>query len=405
MNRKIFVLVFVFLVSFGFAQKDDIFNSALVDGKLKQAEGVLLNRLEHSPSDLTSYQLGIVQFLHAIENLSQSWYKYGNISVDSLGMLVPVLRLPVAENPNPEEIDYQKFRQVFIGFNNDLAIAQKTLAQVEDNNIKLSLPFDKIRLDLDGDGKANENELLLGLFMAYNRTFDGLEEDFTVNFDKADVYWLRGYTHLIMSMLDAYLAYDGQELFERTAQLSFSKPKTAYNELFSSYNNSGFPVDMAEIFDLVAFFHLINLPLEDASKMKSSLNHLKEVIRLSRLNWQTILAETDNDHEWIPNPNQDSVVPVEVTTEMIDGWQVFLDEAEDILNGKKLIPYWRVSSDKGVNLNKVFTQPSKFDLVLWMQGTDALQYIEEGELSSKETWERLQELFQGNFIGFAIWFN
>ena len=390
-------------MSFVFAQ-DNVFNSALINGELGQAEEVLSDRLEQTPSDLTSYQLGVVQFLRSIENLSQSWYKYGNISVDSLGMLVPVLRLPVPVNPNPEEITYEKFRQVFIDFYNDLAKAQETLSKIKADNVKLELPFDKIRLDLDGDGKASEHELLLRLFMAYNRGFKA-EQEFTVSFDKADVYWLRGYTHLIMSMLDVYLAYDGRELFERTAQLSFAKPNTPYSELFSSYNNPEFPVDMAEIADLVAFFHLINLPLEDAGKMKSALEHLKEVIRLSRLNWQAILAETDNDNEWIPNPNQDSVVPVEVTTEMIEGWQVFLDEAEDILNGKKLIPYWRVADGQGVNLNKFFTEPSKFDLVLWMQGTDALSYIEKGELSSGDTWRQLQELFRGNFIGFAIWFN
>lgn len=404
MKTKIIFLIIFILLSFGLAQKD-VFNSALINGKLGAAERVLLDRLEYSPSDTLLYQLGVIQFLRSIENLSQSWYKYGNISVDSLGMLVPVLRLPVPANPNPEEITYEKFRQVFINFNNDLAKSQETLSKINDDNVKLELHFDKIRLDLDGNGKASEDELLLNLFMAYNQAFDGTGEEFIVSFDKADVYWLRGYTHLIMSMLDTYLAYDGRELFERTAQLSFAKPNTPYNELFSSYSNSEFPIDIAEIVDLVAFFHLINLPLEDASKMKSALKHLKEVIRLSRLNWQTILAETDNDNEWIPNPNQDSVVPVEITSEMIEGWQMFLDEAEDILNGKKLIPYWRVADGQGVNLNKFFTEPSKFDLILWIQGTDALAYIEKGELSSRDTWQQLQELFQGNFIGFAIWFN
>ncbi len=404
MIKKTLTTVFIFLASFSLAQKD-VFNSALVNGKLGAAEMVLLDRLEQNPSELTAYQLGVIQFLRSIEKLSQSWYKYGNISVDSLGMLVPILRLPVAENPNPEEITYKKFRQVFIDFNNDLAKAQETLSKIKDDKVKLELPFDKIRLDLNGDGKAQENELLLNLFMAYNRAFEITNEDFRVSFDKADVYWLRGYSHLIMAMLDTYLAYDGRELFERTAQLSFAKANTPYNELFSSYNNSESPVDIAEIVDLVAFFHLINLPLEDASKMKSALNHLKEVIRLSRLNWQTIMAETDNDHEWIANPNQDSVVPVEVTTEMIDGWQVFLDEAEDILNGEKLIPYWRIGDTKGINLNKFFSQPSKFDLILWIQGTDTLAYVEEGELSRGDTWRQLQELFRGNFIGFAIWFN
>jgi hypothetical protein len=90
---------------------------------------------------------------------------------------------------------------------------------------------------------------------------------------------------------------------------------------------------------------------------------------------------------------------------MIDGWKEFLDEFESILNGNKLVPHWRFKDGRGINIKRVFHDPQPFDLVLWLQGSAAIPYLEEGNLSSRETWTRITRVFQGNFIGFAIWVN
>ncbi len=90
---------------------------------------------------------------------------------------------------------------------------------------------------------------------------------------------------------------------------------------------------------------------------------------------------------------------------MIEDWHVFLDEADALLDGRKLIPFWRGDGSQGVNLQRVFLEPTRFDLVMWIQGTGAAPYLESGELTSADTWRQLQRTFQGNFWGFAIWFN
>jgi len=90
----------------------------------------------------------------------------------------------------------------------------------------------------------------------------------------------------------------------------------------------------------------------------------------------------------------------------VKGWTItFLDEADEILAGRKLIPFWRDAGGRGVNLRRVFVEPREFDLVLWVQGTAAIPYLEAGELTTPEVWQRLQRIFQGEFLGFAIWFN
>src|SRR5262249_2153538 len=116
--------------------------------------------------------------------------------------------------------------------------------------------------------------------------------------------------------------------------------------------------------------------------------------------------ETDDDCEWLPNSRQTGIIPgVRVTREMITGWHEFLDEAEAILAGKKLIPHWRVKDGRGVNLNKVLNQPRRFDLVMWMQGTAAQPYLEKGTMTDPALWQRMERIFRGEFIGFAFWFN
>ena len=90
---------------------------------------------------------------------------------------------------------------------------------------------------------------------------------------------------------------------------------------------------------------------------------------------------------------------------MIGGWHDFLNEAEQILSGKKLVPHWRMNPEHGINLRRVFHEPREFDLVFWAHGAAAVPYVETGSVATGQTWQRLQQSFRGQFIGFAFWFN
>jgi hypothetical protein len=90
---------------------------------------------------------------------------------------------------------------------------------------------------------------------------------------------------------------------------------------------------------------------------------------------------------------------------------------EDLLEGRKLIPFWRdylrimgpgaaiPPTGRGVNLRRALQEPRDFDLILAVQGTAVLPYVEEGPLSQPQTWNELLRAFRGSFFGFAIWFN
>ena len=87
------------------------------------------------------------------------------------------------------------------------------------------------------------------------------------------------------------------------------------------------------------------------------------------------------------------------------------DEAEQVLQGKKLIPFWRGKPDgRGVNLRRAFTEPRTFDPIEWFQGTAAVPYLEKGpltKLADRGMLERIDSAFGGrlNFVGFVFWFN
>jgi hypothetical protein len=383
--------------------------SYLLEGRLAEGETALVDALKLHPKDAQArFGLGTVQFLRAVERMLQSFHRFG-LRPDPTGGNVPFARLPVPPNPAPDPIRYADLRALFQTWNDDLRRAEATLAALDDPGVKLPLHFGRIVLDLDGDGEASDDEVLWKLYARLNRQVQVTPEqarEFLIAFDRGDVAWLRRYCHLLMAFGEFYLAHDGKELFDRTAHLFFDRPDTPFAFLRGDQAPGEGRRNVGQIADQIAVIHLLRLPVSEPGRMSAALDHLQAMLALSRESWRLYITE-DDDHEWIPNPRQTGVIPgVTVTEEMVRGWTTsFLDEADDLLAGRKLVPFWRDSGGRGVNLRRVFTEPSTFDLVLWVQGTAANPYLERGELTTPEVWQRLRRVFRGEFLGFALWFN
>ncbi|MFQ5731408.1 MAG: hypothetical protein ACE5KM_05570 [Planctomycetaceae bacterium] len=375
-------------------------------GDLAAAETALAKHLKANLKDNDArFGLGTVQFLQGIEGLMQALHKFG---LREHNEFVPFLRLPAPNNVEPEEIQYSDMRRVYETLHKRLTKSEATLAGITSGDVKMPLHVMLIRFDFNGDGKAEEGEMLWRIFERFSRA--GLIGELfagklVIAFDRADVHWLRGYSHLLMAFTDFILAHDWKESFEKTAQLFFKNPDSpfAYLRRAAARKSRFNEVDIA---DVIAFIHLFNFDVKDAKRMKSSLGHLQAMVAQSRECWRHAEAETDNDREWLPNAKQTGLMPgMKVTAEMIKTWKEVLDEADAILAGKKLVPHWRIDDGRGINIRKVFTEPRKFDLVLWVQGAAAKPYLERGKLTDRDFWFRLNRTFGGNFLGFAIWFN
>jgi hypothetical protein len=429
--------------------------AALYAGHTAQAASSAQARLAEAPDDnVARFALGAVQFLQAVEHLGQALYRYGlkssyqTTTAQLSGLTsLPILRLPVPPNHSPDKITYEEFRRILVAFVQDLQTADTTLSKIDNDNIDLPMNIGLIRLDLNNDGKGSDDETLWRMFeivASAGWLDEKAAKQLLVDFDGSDVPWLRAYCHFLMAMSEFPLAYDWRHAFEVTfhnvfpsAELPYSAAFKNYQELLAELEKLGISpnppvrfsrealdewlktpegqkwkrlrslklqIQMGSIADLIVFVHLNHWPVIEPQRLRDVLDHLEAMARLSRDSWKRILAETDDHNEWIPNPKQTGVLPrMRVTNAIVEGWMLFLDEFEGVLDGKKLIPHWRF--DQGINMRRFFLEPTTFDLVLLIQGSAALPYLQDGDLVTEQEWSRIANLFGGNFFQYFIWFN
>ena len=397
----------------------------LYSGRLAQGESELEAKLARNAGDAANRaSLGIVQFIKAVEELAQDYYRFG--VEPQRGIAVGNMLVPRTANQNPKPISYLDARGIFERFESRLIKAENTLAQFQHSGIKLPIDVSRIYLDMNNDGEMTGNVpiwtiISFGSVGNPNNANAGINS-VTIAFDDADIFWLRGYIHVLLGTVNIVLAHDWRDAFERTAHLVFAKPETPYPFLLVEGAQQNWSAN--QIVDLVAFIHLINFEVVEPQRMHAALAHFEQVVALSRITWKWIGEETDNDREWLPGPTQNSVVLAgRVGGPLGENWSKVLDRTELVLQGKELIPFWRgyaggnawvlfsnssntkFHPELGINLRKIFTNPKRFDLVLWLQGTGVAPFLERGKTIDLQAWQDLSESFGGRLPFFSFWIN
>ena len=378
-------------------------------GELAALEQELETRLAANGADgQLRFALGATQFIRTVEGLAQDMYRHGLEPPRGMAMFLPLFRFPLPPNPAAEPLDYEKMRAILKRALTGFERVDRTLAAMGEEEVKLPMAIGLARLDLDGNGRADEQE---SLFSVFNASLGGgrlppeLAERFIITFDRADASWLRGYSHLLSALIEFLLAHDGRASFDASAHMLF--PNAGLPNAVLNAQPGGLPgaQEIGPAADLIAAVHLMHWPVTEPQRMASALAHLEQVVALSRESWRFILAETDDEAEWIPAPRQrNAVIPqVPVTQQTVDGWMLFLAEFDAILKGQKLVPHWRLA--KGIDIRRVFREPRPFDPILWAQGSAALPYLAEGPIAEAATWSRITEMLGGNVLGIAVWFN
>ena len=291
------------------------------------------------------------------------------------------------------------FRELKAG----LQRANTTLSQIggkEDFGVQITLS--EARADFSGDGTIDpETETLPAAFGRILGIGSSSAEPMVVRFDRADAAWLKGYTHFLIGMIDLLSSYDWSPVWNQCAHIIFLNPEPVPGiakvvDLHASW-------DMWP--DLIAAVHDMRLELIDAEGPKRFRDSFLMMIAESRICWQRALEEKDDANEWLPNPNQKGPRGLTVTREQIDGWFKVLDELEAVAHGRKLLPHWHMKPTLGINLDRLVAAPPKLDVVLWIQGSAFLPYVEEGPVSDAQTWRSLTGPFGPGFFQFAIWSN
>ena len=293
-------------------------------GELARGEQELLLVLDTTPGDdRARFGLGVLQFFRAVERLGQSLHEYG---ADTTRSNTPFLRLPVPKNPAPSTISYRAFGRILDLFAADLERAERTLAGVEDDKVRLPLRLAEVRLDLTGSGLATEKLAdIVARMSRGNRDFLDGNPDFLVCFDRGDVAWLRAYCHLLCAGVELYRALDLEEYFVRVGSV-FPKVEPGRKRWKEGDE--------------------VELRIADGPRLGRFRRHLLAVCELNRETWKYVRAETDDDHEWLPNSRQKGVLGMRVTDGMIDGWLEMIGKVEGLMKGELLWP--NRTTDKGV---------------------------------------------------------
>lgn len=410
---RLIALLISLSLSIGFAaqasETNDLLVKHLYAGTLKEADAALAE-LGASGDVMrvneTNAARGIVAFVAGVERLGQALHRHGlETTRGGVLMQLPILRMPVEPNPNPEPLDYQMYRAILQGLFDDMAKADTLLAQGLGSEVKLTIDLTKVRADLNNDGSAAGAESLGAILQLMTQTADANvpAPDLRFTFDKADVLWLRGYIQFITAAAQFGLSIDFEDSFNKTAHAYFPRAGLPMaQDLLTPAQAYGY-VDNS-VGDLIAMVHLLNWNVVEPDRLKDVRLRLKRLAELSRESWKSARAETDNDNEWLPNSKQTSKLSAApVNDAVIDGWLSVMAEFEMVLEGKKLMPHWRFN--RGFNVMRFFEQSKHIDAVLIIGGVDAIPFLESGPISTSADWENLTRVFQGNFLNYAIWFN
>jgi HEAT repeat protein len=367
----------------------------LRQGQLAEGEAALVKRLKNSPKDdQARFGLGVLRFVRGVERLGQSLHKYGAKSENTN---IPFLRLPVPKNSDPAPINYAAFRSVLDDFHRDLSAAEEVLAGVTDDKVKLPLRLAETSLDLVGDGKSNDKfiNILTKILQRQQFHFQESNPDFVVGFDRGDVAWLRAYCHLLMGMLDFYLAFDTEQFFNLSADQLFAKPEKPFrgedNERRKNFE------DAAKV-----------IAVKEPQRLGRFRKHLIKVAELNRETWKYIRAETDDDHEWLPNPKQKGVFGLPVRDERIDSWLWLMAELEALLDGKRTFQKAFLNkNEKGLNLKTLLDDPpDKFVLDdKFPQNLPDKYWSEENDVALAVLFRVIQVFNDPTEMVYAVWFN
>lgn len=388
--------------------------SALFEAKTVAERNTALATLEAAASadPASAYAAGAGEFFTALEILAGGLHRHGFDSPQSF--MLPLMRLPVPDNPNPEPLTYEQFRAILVAFRDRLEKSAATLGSVPaDVDIGMVIDLTHVGVDLDEDGNITPQESLAAIMAALSNN-SGDAPDATpliFRFDRADGFWLQGYAEFLMAQADFWLAHDFKNTFDGSFHMLFPRARLPLQDILVPPDGGmggGILTSEWRLADFISLVHLINWPVVEPERRQAASRHLLEMIRLSREDWKAIRAETDNDREWLPGPQQkgtNRLTGLEVGEEQVQAWLATLTMAEDLLEGRTLLPHFRITG-KGINMKRFFDEPKNFDLVLSITGPAIAPYLESGKILTSEEFNQIQRQFGGGgFLTFALWFN
>lgn len=324
MRTSLLVVAGLLAVTTQVAAQEPLVAQYLYTGKLARGEQVMESALAVNPTDdQLRLGLALLQLTRSFERLGQSLYQYG---CHSLNGGAPLMDLPLPANPDPPAITYADLCRMLDVFYSDVANAELTLSEIKSDDVQLRLRMADIRLNLVGREDTSERYrdiLQKSLGPKFQLPKDNAELE--ACFDRGDVAALRAYCHLLMGLIDIIRAYDMEENFSLWAEQQFAKPKNP--STLTAEERRKRQDDLWKV-----------IKIAEPARLGHFRRHVIQFCELSRESWGFIRRETDDDHEWLPNPRQTGVLGIRTTDEFIDSWLAMLSEVESLYEGRKGLP-------------------------------------------------------------------
>jgi hypothetical protein len=319
-------------------------------------------------------------------------------------MMLPVMRLPIPENPTPRAVDPGMVSAVFTDISARMDAARLPLSQIPaGSDFAVEVAFSDIWFDIDANGSRDAGEDAAAILgpMFFGWEWDSRDPQLPlpiIRFDAADAAWLAAYTHLMQGTSDLVLAYDPTaaitRLIDTRAALGIAPGQT-----LSDY----YEIDIfADVLSVIT--GALDQP-PDAARLTAAHGHYLAMVTENRRFWTLVNAETDNAQEWVPNDRQQSAMGIPLPPGTGDRWLAVLSDAEAMLQGTALIPYWRADATHGINLGRMFTDPAPIDLIGWFQGYAAVPYLEQGRIVSAQNWTAFEQMMEGQSLLFTLYLN
>ena len=351
------------------------------------------------PEDL--FALAGIRFLSGVEGALQLRWQTGMRADWSE---LPLLRLPIPENPTARPFAANDIVDLFHRADSRMADARAALTTLGDQDFALEIRLSDLWFDINANGTREPGEqmaAIAGLTLAGMGRFTDMPADPVVRFDTADAAWLSAYTQFLSAFATTVLAFDPAPVVDRVtasgqamqALWGDTPPPNAMDMMF------GRQVDRAAMILLA-----LAEPPDPALSMKAH-GHLLAMIQDNRRFWRLVEAEADNNQEWVPNDAQTSALGLPMPPGTGKRWQAVLADAEAILEGRLLIPHWRMGAEAGLNLKKIFENPPAVDIITFAQGEGLLPYAEKGPRATAQSWWDFADLLQGDEMLFAVFLN
>ncbi|MEJ8561524.1 hypothetical protein QTO30_10070 [Yoonia sp. GPGPB17] len=382
------------------ANAETDYSAMIAQNGLAATEANLSAITNQTASD--QFALGGVRFLGAIEGALQTLYAT-QINRDMAEMSdLPFLRLPLPPNPDAVPFKPEAIADTFATALDDLAGSLAALDTITDaDDVGVTINTADLWFDINANGTREAGEGMLEVAASQlNRGLDGTATPPIVRFDTSDAAWLSAYAHLLSGVSETVLALDPTTAIQRVTDSA-----AAMEALNDGSRQMIFMPDEDNWVDVVAMFiHAIE-GQPDVERSRNAHAHFLAMIADNQTFWSRVATETDDKLEWIPNPNQTSVLPLEFPADVGSQWRMVLAEAEAVLKGDLLIPHWRLGSGAGINLAKAMQNPPEIDIIAIIQGEGVLPYLEEGTRMSGQSLNQFSRMLGGDAGLYMIVFN